>query len=444
MNKILIIEDEFFVAKVISKYVEAIGFETAIARTKSEGLKMLKEENPIIVLLDNHLPDGKGIDIIKEIKEFDSLVQIIMITGAGNVPTAVKAVKLGAYDYLEKQRDLEKIPVVVNNAFEKVKLIHEIANADKDVKSSLLKNELIGESEEIKRIKKLINIIAPNNMSVFLEGETGSGKSIIAKLIHENSDRSDKNFVTVDCGAIPESLFESEMFGHEKGSFTGAIHKHKGYFERANGGTIFLDEISNLSLGLQTKLLRVIQEKQIVTVGGENPIALDVRIIAASNKNLLDLIKNEQFKDDLYYRINEINIVVPALKDRKDDIPLLANYFLRKTAKELNKNTNSYTIEALNMLIEHDWPGNIRELENVIKKAVLFENSNIVQAKNINIQSELTTHKASPDDEFNINRKITEYKDLLIKNALIVAGGNKTNAAKLLGISRRQLYRYLD
>lgn len=444
-DKILIVDDNKDMRFILSNILQDAGFDITAVGDGLRAIKEVKEKSPALVLLDIRLPGKDGISVLEEIRKIDKDLLVIMLTAYADVKSAVRAMKLGAYDYITKPFNPEEIVLVVKKALHTRHLSDEVNTLKQRLSETAEVEELIGDSPEIKQVIKQVKLIAPTNMTVILEGESGTGKELIAKMIHQESPRKDKPFVAVNCGAIPDTLIESELFGYEKGAFTGAESRKEGEFERANGGTLFLDEITNLSLPAQAKLLRVLENKQIQHLGGKKTIDVDVRIIAATNVSLSEEVRIGKFRHDLFYRLNEFYIAIPALRERKDDIPILAQYILEKANQEFNKNVKGFSPMVINAFLNYSWPGNVRELKNVIRRAVLLTNSEYIEP--CHLPQDII---ASPEDDEGlktfdhrlplneITRKIE--RELIIK-ALAEAGGNKTKAAELLGIHRKALYR---
>ncbi|RLC49906.1 MAG: DNA-binding response regulator [Candidatus Cloacimonadota bacterium] len=446
MEKILIVDDEKHMRLILSKILQNEGYQTFQAEDGHKAMVEIKQNNPQLVLLDYKLPDINGDKLLEKIKKYDNTIIVIMLTAFGDIKKAVTSMKLGAYDYLTKPFNNEEIILTIQKAFQNLHLKTEVKYLKKKLERTEEYVEIIGESVQIKKVIEQIDLVATSDISVFLEGETGTGKELAAHLIHKKSVRREFPFVAVDCGAIPETLFESEMFGHEKGAFTGAVSVRIGKFEQANGGTLFLDEITNLPLTMQAKLLRSIQEKKIMRLGGRQQIDVDVRIIAASNRNIAEFVRTGEFRSDLFYRLNEFKIELPSLRERKDDIPLLADYFLKKMNKSLKKNIQGFTPKTMNELLNYHWPGNIRELKNIIKRAALIAQDDYIQPEHLfftNIQSESEPLFKENFSWENISKEVRHTKLKAIEQAIKNANGNKTLAAKQLGISRNQLYRIL-
>ena len=380
MNKILIIDDEPGIREVLRDILMDEKYAVFAASDGYEGLSLLEKEEPNLVILDVWLPNMGGIDVLKKIREKSPFLPVIMISGHANIDLAVKAVKLGAYDFLEKPLSLEKIITIVRNAFE----VENLRRENLYLRNSMLhQDDIIGESEALMKVKNLIEQSAPTDSRVFITGPGGTGKELVAREIHRKSKRSGGPFVEVNCAAIPEALIESELFGHEKGAFTGAVSRRKGKFELAHRGTLFLDEVADMSLGTQAKVLRVIQELKFERVGGEESLTVDVRIIAATNKNIRDAVRTGKFREDLFFRLNVINIQVPPLAERARDIPLLLEYFLLKFKAPGEARSRSISREGLEVLASYPWPGNIRELKNFVERVSIMSDEDEVSAETV-------------------------------------------------------------
>ena len=369
MSKILVIDDERNIRKTLQEILEFEKHEVDLAEDGTEGLKMIQNKKYDIILCDIKMPKMDGIEVLGKIQEITSDSQIIMISGHGNIDTAVEAIKKGAYDYIEKPLDLNRLLVTIRNATDKSKLIVETKVLKTKVSQ---KYEMVGNSKSILRIKEMIDRVASTDARVLITGDNGTGKEVVAHWIHEKSQRANAQFVEVNCAAIPSELIESELFGHEKGSFTSAIKQRIGKFEQANGGTLFLDEIGDMSLSAQSKVLRALQENKITRVGSDKDINVDVRVIAATNKNLKTEIENHNFREDLYHRLSVILINVPSLNERKDDIPLLTEHFINMLCNEYKMPKKKISSEAIIELLKITWTGNIREFRNVIERLLIL------------------------------------------------------------------------
>lgn len=375
MASILIIDDERAIRNVLKDILNNEGYTTDEATDGEEGLKKFKLANFDLVLCDIKMPKIDGIEFLQKAKEINADVPIIIISGHGNIETAVDAVKKGAFDYISKPPDLNRLLITIRNAMDKNSLVKETKVLKKKVAGI---QEIIGQSAPIIKIKETIEKVAATDARVLVTGENGSGKELVARWLHEKSNRSTGTLIEVNCAAIPAELIESELFGHEKGSFTSAIKQRIGKFEQANGGTLFLDEIGDMSLSAQAKVLRALQEGKITRVGGDKEIAVDVRVVAATNKDLLKEVEEKNFRLDLYHRLGVILIHVPSLNDRREDIPLLVNHFLTEIAKDYGQAPKSIANNALELLKKHDWTGNIRELRNVVERLIILSGKEIL------------------------------------------------------------------
>lgn len=379
-ESILIVDDEPAILTALSKILEDEGYHIATAKSGQEALKALANDPPDLMMLDIWMPELDGIETLKRSREQVPQVQVLMMSGHGNIETAVKAIKLGAYDFIEKPLSLENVMLRVRHALDQRRLQEENKTLRYKVERQF---ELIGTSPAMQQLRALITTAGPSNARVLIGGENGTGKELVARAIHQHSPRADKPFTAVNCAAIPETLIESELLGHEKGAFTGATGQKRGQFEQANSGTLFLDEIGDMSLNTQAKVLRVLQEQQFMRVGGTKAIKVDVRVIAASNKDLQAEIKKGNFREDLYYRLNVVPIEVPPLRERKQDLRLLVQHFLKTHAEEQKVKPKGITAEALVALEQYDWPGNIRELRNLIERLMIMVPEATVEAAHI-------------------------------------------------------------
>ena len=448
METILIVDDNKDMQFNLSNILKDEGYNAKACGSGARAIREVKKGSPNLVLLDIRLPGMDGMKVLEEMKSIDKDLIIIMLTAYVDVKDAVRAMKLGAFDYITKPFDNEEIILTIKKALQTQFLSKEVESLRKRLGEKIAIEEVMGESPQIKQVLKQVKIIAPTNMTVILQGESGTGKELIAQMIHQNSLRKDKPFVAIDCGAIPETLAESELFGYEKGAFTGADSQKEGKFEQANEGTLLLDEVTNLPEGAQVKLLRVIQERRLQHLGGKKDIKVDVRIIVATNTNLFETTRAGKFRDDLFHRLNEFHIPLPALRERKEDIPILAKYFLQEANKELNKEIERFSGKAMKFFLDYHWPGNVRELKNVIRRAVLLAESNIISPAYLSLNN-----KDLPSDfQFRqdlekgvslheISKKAThQVQQDIIKQSLAKAGGNKTKTAKILKIDRMTLY----
>jgi len=366
---ILVVDDEEAIVSSLSSILQDEGYEVSVAKSGAEALKIYTTDPPDLMLLDIWMPDMDGLETLRRIKELVPTSQVMMMSGHGSIETAVKAIKLGAYDYIEKPLSLENVTLRVKHALEQYRLEEENRSLRTKVQR---KFELVGASPAMQQLRQLIDTAGPTNSRVLIGGENGTGKELVARAIHLQSARADRPFVAVNCAAIPETLIESELFGHEKGSFSGATSMKRGQFEQADGGTLFLDEIGDMSLNTQAKVLRALQEQQFTRVGGTKLIKVDVRVLAASNKDLLKEIEKSTFREDLYYRLNVVPIIVPPLRERREDIPLLIRHFMKLHADEQGLRVKEVTPEAMNVFQLYEWPGNIRELRNLIERLMIM------------------------------------------------------------------------
>jgi len=368
-DHILIVDDEKGILDALSAVLDDEGYTVSTAENGSEALKKIKDDTPSVILLDVWLPDIDGLEILREIRSAYPGVAVIVMSGHGTIETAVRATKLGAYDYIEKPLSMERVHLIVKHAIEQQRL--ELENVQ--LKGRIEKwYEIIGESPSMRSLKEQILVVGRSNSRVLITGENGTGKELIARSVHRASQRANKPFIAVNCAAIPETLIESELFGHEKGAFTGAVSVQRGKFEIADSGTLFLDEIGDMSLNTQAKVLRVLQEQEFQRVGGTRNIRVDVRLITATNKNLSDEIKKGAFREDLFYRINVIILNAPPLRDRKEDIPLLAEHFLNEVIREQGLKDKRLTDQSIELMKGYDWPGNVRELRNLMERVAIM------------------------------------------------------------------------
>ena len=437
MHRILIIDDDKFVNLTLSKLLKKEGYETRSAYNGKSGIYETQHFQPELVLLDFKLPDLNGFQILEKIKKINSSIVVIMITSFGEIRRAVNAIKLGAYDFFTKPFDNNEILAVIKKAL-------SIRKKERETQINI--KEMMGNSEPLQNVLQNIKRVANTDITVFLEGETGTGKELFARMVHQNSKRKEKPFVTVDCGAIPETLFESELFGHRKGAFTGAMNDKKGKFALANEGTLFLDEINSLPMSMQPKFLRVLQENEIQRLGDENSVKVDVRIIAASNSNIYEDLKKTNFREDLFYRIYEFKIDLPTLHQRKDDIPIIARYFLNEISEDYDKTDLEFSPKAIKTLLDYPFPGNIRELKNIIKRAILLTDSNLIEPEHLLLKNIRNIELDNEDETDDLSlEKFTDKAEIkIIKKALEKAKYNKSDAAGLLGISRSQFYKKLE
>jgi two-component system response regulator AtoC len=441
-NKILLIDDEENFRHMLSVILKKRGYDVETANNGIDGLKKVDTGSYDTVLCDIRMPEMDGLEFLKEAQKAGCESTIIMMSAYGTLDTAIEAMKLGAYDYISKPFKPDEIVLTLKKAEERERLRRENLFLKKEVQKEYSFENMISKNERMRQIFDTIQKVAKYKSTILIAGESGTGKELVAKAIHFNSDRSNQPFIPVNCGAIPENLLESELFGHTKGSFTNAVRTKKGLFEEADGGTMFLDEIGELPLQLQVKLLRVLQDGEIRRIGDSKPIIINVRIIAATIKDLDKEVRDNKFRDDLFYRLNVLPIKIPPLRDRKEDVPLLVDHFIHKYSRELNNPIEGIIPEALNCLLNYSWKGNVRELENVIERAIVLTESNQIQVENLplEIQSPKEESRVSSlNDELSIKKASRYLEKDLIKKALHKTNGNHTHAAKLLEISHRAL-----
>jgi two-component system response regulator HydG len=444
MKKILVIDDDTFMCDLIVNHLKQNNFEATGTYTGRNGIRLIEKQNYDIVLCDYRLPNTDGYKILQEIKSKKPLLPVIIMTAYAEVRMAVRLIKSGAYDYITKPVQPEELLRIINRALK--------SGEENETPNSFREKFITGKSQAIREVMKHVKVVAPTDLTVLIEGETGSGKEYIAKAIHYASNRSKNPFVAVDCGAIPKDLANSELFGHIKGAFTGAINNKVGYFEQAKGGTLFLDEVGNLSYENQVKLLRALQERVINKVGDNKVIKVDVRVITASNDDLLKLVEANEFREDLYHRLNGFKIFLPPLRERGDDILEFASFFIDKANKSFNKSVEGIDEDAKKLIFRYDWHGNIRELQNVINRAVLLSKGNIIQSDVLPDEIRFNNLQAGRrKNNFSGHRDVKELKEAtlitekeVITNALIESNYNKSKAAKILNIDRKTLYNKIN
>ena len=466
MRRILIVDDDKDLRFNLSCVLKEEGHEVITAADGKQAFKALAQSAPDLVLLDVRLPGMDGVELLEEMKKIEKNLPIIMLTAYSDVKSAVKAMRLGAFDYITKPFDEEELILIIEKALHTQYLSREVEYLRKKLNQAPVSiEETMGDSPQIKQVLKQVEIIAATNMTVIIQGESGTGKELIAQLIHQKSLRKAQPFVAIDCGAIPDTLVESELFGYEKGAFTGAEERKEGKFEQANGGTLFFDEITNIPNSIQMKLLRAVQERKFQHLGGKKDISVDVRIIVATNINLSEAVKIGRFRDDLFHRLNEFHIDLPSLRERKEDLPVLTKYFLHEANRDLNRKVEGFSGEVMRFFLNYHWPGNVRELKNVIKRAVLLTDSKDITPACLTLNNghHTTQPHLQPDDSaswvglseaqplpsgLNEGASLREAKEKsagqieekMIKEAMVKAGGNKTKAARMLKIDRTTLY----
>ncbi|MEM3370040.1 MAG: sigma-54 dependent transcriptional regulator [Candidatus Micrarchaeia archaeon] len=450
-DKILVVEDEKSMRAILQMFFENEGFNVSTASDGIEALSMIEEDIFDVIVTDIKMPKLDGMELLKKVKEISPATMVIMITAFGTKESAIEAMKIGAYDYINKPFNMDELRIIVKRALEKKKLTEEVSLLRQKIETTYALENIIGQSPKMQELFKIIPKIAQSSSHVLISGESGSGKELFARALHNLSQRKDKNFVTINCSAFPEGLLESELFGHMKGAFTGALYNKQGLFEIADGGTLFLDEIGEMPLNLQVKLLRVIENGTFRRVGGTNDIKVDIRIISATNKDLKEEAEAGRFREDLYYRLNVIPLKIPPLRERKEDIPLLIDYFLKKICNSEKRFTNG----AIRLLMEYPWKGNVRELENVIERVVLLTDKIDITPEDLPIeirsyrenQGMLEEGLPQLDDKgVDMEKIIENLERSYLLQALDKAKGVKTEAAKLLNLSfrsfRHRLHKY--
>jgi len=436
---ILIIDDEESIRDSMSQVLRKEGCAVRTAVEGKEGLKLFNQETFHVVFLDLKLPGIPGMEVLGKIKEASPETPVVIVTGYASIESAVEAMKRGAFDYMAKPFTPEELRVVTRRALDGRRLLFENIYLRQELEAQKEFEMVVGRSQAMREVLDLVRRVSPTECTVLITGESGTGKELIAREIHRHSLRSRAPFVVVDCGALVETLFESELFGHVKGSFTGAHETKHGRFEVADGGTIFFDEISNIGLNIQAKLLRVIQEREITRIGSSKPIKVDVRILAATNENLAEAVRKGKFREDLFYRLSVVPIHLPPLRERKEDIPLLVEHFLRKYNKKAKKNITSISARAIKALTEYDWPGNIRELENTIERAVVLSKSNGIDIEDLMYHG-ISAASEVPGIMAGKYKTLEEMEKDYIQAVLWAQSGNKSRAAAILGIDRKTLW----
>lgn len=446
-GKILVVEDEKSMREVLKILLDGENYEVMTASDGLEGLSSLDKDIFDLVITDMKMPKADGFQVLKKVKEISPDTIVIMITAFGTKETAIEAMKLGAYDYINKPFNIDEIRLIVRRSLEKKRLSDEITILRQKIETTYSIENIIGQSPKMQEMFKLIPKIAQSNSNVLIIGESGSGKELVATALHNLSYRKDKNLITIDCAAFSEGLLESELFGHMKGAFTGAMFNKQGLFEIADGGSVFLDEIGEMPVSLQAKLLRVIENGTFRRVGGTTDIKVDVRVISATNKDIKEEVTSGRFREDLYYRLNVVPVNIPPLRERKEDIPLLVEHFLKKTSD----NPKRITPKAMKLLMDYSWKGNVRELENIIERtALLTDKEEIAPAE---LPTEITGYQDDmkyisglTEEGINIDKVIGDIEKRYLLQALEIAGGVKTEAAKLLNLSfrsfRHRLHKY--
>lgn len=447
-KRVLLVDDEAGLRALLKAVLEPL-YEVFCAANAEEGLDLFRRESPNLVLLDVILPGIDGLALLQTLRSEDPSMPVIMLTGTKSVKTAVDAMKMGAADYLTKPFETEELRLIVAKTLAAQELEREVRYLRAQVVNRYTFHNLIGKSPVMQEIYATIEQVADTRTTVLITGESGTGKELVARALHYNSARRNHPFIAINCAALPETLIESELFGHEKGSFTDAFTRRVGQFELAHGGSLFLDEIGDLSPATQAKLLRVLQEREFTRIGGTHPIKVDVRIIAATNKRLEDLVQRKTFREDLYYRINVVSLSLPALRDRRTDIPLLAKHFLAKRLQEDNRSSQEFSKEALEVLTRYHWPGNVRELENVIEQTLIWSRGNTILPEHLPASLRTDTHSSSLHEEtlaghLSLEKAVMAFEKDIILDALRRTDYVQTHASALLGISRRMLKYRMD
>ncbi len=438
--RVAVVDDDPEMGRVISDLLGDEGYQVSQFLSAADALVRFKTEPPHILITDHKMKDIDGLMFLRKIQiDYPSIVSIMM-TAFGSIETAIEAMKSGAYHYIVKPFQNEELSLLVKRASEKISLKQENAQLKQQLNKTFSLESIVGKSTAITSVFELVKIVASANASVLITGESGSGKELVARALHTSGPRKNKSFIPLNCTALPEHLLESELFGHVKGSFTGAISEKKGLFEEANGGTLFLDEIGDMSLQLQSKLLRVLQDKQIRAVGGNSLKTIDVRIIAATHRDLKIMVKDGKFREDLFYRLNVVPIRVPPLRERMEDIPLLVENFIKKFAIRNNSNIQGVTTEAMSLLMAHPWPGNVRELENVIERAIVLSSGTLIE-KNVILGSALEEAHQNIEQLHADRPTLEKLEERYIKLIMSEVNNKKEEAAEILGVSRRTLYR---
>ncbi len=441
MKNVLIVDDDSEIRKVLREALIIHGYTPVEASDGKEAIIEFNKQRFLAVFLDLNMPEMNGIETMQYLQEIDPEIPIIFITAYGDIPTAVEAIKMGAYDFVVKPPKIDRLMITLKNAIQKTELERRVKRLDAAVKSSL--EWMFGKSDAMKAVIEQIKQVAWTDFSIILQGETGVGKSFIARAIHNQSRRASEPFITVDLGVIPETLVESELFGHERGAFTGAEKRKAGLFEIANKGTIFIDDLENISPYVQSKLLRVVEEKRFFPLGSTRPVEIDVRIIAATNKDIKILVSEKKFREDLFFRLGEFIINIPPLRSRIGDIGYLARRFVNEAAEELNKQIMDISEEALQILEQYPWPGNVRELKNVMRRAVLICEGDLIEKQHIEFLIEPDKEKKEITPLMPLKEisaiAVRDVERKAIEQALKVAGGNKTKAASILQIDYKTL-----
>jgi DNA-binding NtrC family response regulator len=432
--KVLVVDDEAIMRESIRDWLTDCGYDILTAENADEALDIIEKEKPGVAVIDLVLPGSDGLELLRKARQISPNIQVIIVTAYSSVHTAIAAIKEGAYDYLEKPFPPEKVELLVAKLVERQKLLEENISLRQKLEDKYSFEKIVAKSARMQKIVEMIEVVSSSNAPVLISGESGTGKEMVARAIHSQSYRKNKPFVAVSCAALPEALLSSELFGHESGVFSRVPNQRKGKFEVANNGTLLLDEVGDLHHNIQVRLLRVLEEKSFSRVGSNDQIMSDVRLISTTIKDIKAAIESGLFQEDLYYRLSVVKIDLPPLRERKDDLPILADLFLRKFNAENQKKIGGFTSEANDFLLRYDWPGNIRELENAIERAVILTKGNIIEVADLTQQSLYSPHKTTA------SKTIRDIEKNHILNVLIEVNGNCSEAARLLGISRMTLY----
>jgi two-component system, NtrC family, response regulator AtoC len=432
--KVLVVDDEAIMRDSLHDWLTDAGHEVLTAENAGQALEIIRKEKPGVAVVDLMLPESSGLELLKNARQILPHIQVIIITAYGSVPTAIAAIKEGAYDYVEKPFSPKKVELMIEKLVERQALLEENISLRQKLEEKYSFENIVAKSSRMQKIIEMIKVVARSNASVLISGESGSGKEMVARAIHHQSYRKSKPFTAVSCAGLPENLLESELFGHEGVNLNGAFFQRKGKFETANKGTLFMDEVGNLTSSLQVHLLRVVEEESFTRVDGSEPMPVDIRLISATNKDIKKSISEGQFLEDLYYRLSVVNIELPPLRERKEDIPVLADFFLRKFNEENQKKLSGFSSEAMDFLLKYEWPGNVRELENSIERATILAKGDYVEVSDLSHQSLYLPKKTS------IGKALRDVEKNHILNVLIEVRGNCSEAARILGISRMTLY----
>jgi len=443
LSNILVVDDKEVMCNFLKEFFEKEGHSVITASNGKQALDFFRTQNPDIVITDMKMPKMSGLELLVEIKKDNPETIVIMMTAFATIESAVETMKEGAYDYIIKPFSLDQIKSIMHKVEERIKLINENKMLKTELQTKYRFENIIGSSGKMEEVYTMMGKVMNNKTTVLVNGETGTGKELVARALHYSGIRKNKPFVKINCSALPENLLESELFGHVKGAFTGAVNERIGRFELADGGTLFLDEIGDISHNIQVKLLRVLQFKEFEKIGSSHTTCVDVRIIAATNLDLEEAIEDGRFRKDLYYRLNVLPILMPSLRERVSDVPLLAEHFLHKISKELGNKVKGFTKEALSLLVQYSWPGNVRELENLIERACIMTDGDMLEVKDFpaylkekDIEIPLTIPNVGA---YKLNDIIDKIEKKMIEEALVITGGQQTQASELLGINRGSL-----